>query len=73
MSDERLRRANAALEAYGVGMRELGRIAQEIVAPIRAKGHQEMNESDKAVVEAVTKFVDAISVMLDNVGKAIDD
>jgi methyl-accepting chemotaxis protein len=74
MTDERLQRANAALNAYGAGIREVSRVAQDIVAPIRAKGGSELGSAeDRAVVDAMTKIIDAITAMLDNVGKALNE
>lgn len=77
-TEEKLRRARAALSAYGDGMRQLARVAQEIAEPIRARmkpavSGNPASAADLAVIDALTKIVETVETTAREVGKALDE
>lgn len=77
-TEEKLRRARAALSAYGDGMRQLARVAQEIAEPIKsrmkpAEPRSPASAADLAVIDALTKIVETVETTAREVGKALDE
>lgn len=77
-TEERLRRARAALSAYGNGMRQLAQVAQEIAEPIRSRMKREdsagpPSAADHAVIDALTKIIETVEKTATEVGKALDE
>lgn len=77
-TEGKLRRARAALSAYGDGMRQLARTAQEIAEPIRSRMKRDTPDepasaADLAVIDALTRIIEAVEKTAAEVGRALDE